>query len=161
MSRKNDSENDIWEYKPLEKKKKRLESPSVSATVTKKRCTSRKNTKKDTSVSVKSPHPPNGTVKTAESGNFGPVDNINGHNSLEAPILPSKSSAANDTVQTDNAAVGPSSEDFCPMCQMPFSILVVQTQRWHVAECLDTPRDTCKGTNTHAYLAINDKYTQY
>ncbi|KAK1881804.1 DNA cross-link repair 1A protein [Dissostichus eleginoides] len=30
------------------------------------------------------------------------------------------------------------------MCQMPFSILVVQTQRWHVAECLDTPRDTCK-----------------
>ncbi|KAK2820420.1 hypothetical protein Q5P01_023379 [Channa striata] len=27
---------------------------------------------------------------------------------------------------------------------MPFSILVVQTQRWHVAECLDTPRDQCQ-----------------
>lgn len=144
MSQKGDSENDIWEYKPLEKKKKRHESPSVPATVTKRRCTSRKNTKKDTSFSVKSAHPPDGTVKPAESGHCGPDGNIDGHNSLEAPSLPSKSSAANDTVQTDNAAEGPSSGDFCPMCQMPFSILVVQTHRWHVAECLDTPRDTCK-----------------
>ncbi|XP_054624994.1 DNA cross-link repair 1A protein [Dunckerocampus dactyliophorus] len=35
-------------------------------------------------------------------------------------------------------------EEFCPICQMPFSILLVQSQRWHVAECLDIPRDTCK-----------------
>ncbi|GLD62915.1 DNA cross-link repair 1A protein [Lates japonicus] len=27
---------------------------------------------------------------------------------------------------------------------MPFSILVVQSQRWHVAECLDIPRDKCQ-----------------
>lgn len=27
----------------------------------------------------------------------------------------------------------------CPSCQMPFSILLVQTPRWHVSECLDTP----------------------
>ncbi|XP_066549378.1 DNA cross-link repair 1A protein [Amia ocellicauda] len=26
----------------------------------------------------------------------------------------------------------------CPSCQMPFSILLVQSPRWHVAECLDT-----------------------
>ncbi|CAH2323135.1 DNA cross-link repair 1A [Pelobates cultripes] len=32
----------------------------------------------------------------------------------------------------------------CPSCQMPFSILLVQTPRWHVSECLDTPALTDK-----------------
>ncbi|KAG8549766.1 hypothetical protein GDO81_019792 [Engystomops pustulosus] len=27
----------------------------------------------------------------------------------------------------------------CPSCQMPFSILLVQSPRWHVTECLDAP----------------------
>lgn len=39
----------------------------------------------------------------------------------------------------------PQSGGFCPVCQMPFSVLVVQSQQWHVAECLDTPTDNCKG----------------
>ncbi|XP_038591165.1 DNA cross-link repair 1A protein [Micropterus salmoides] len=141
MSQKEDSENDIWEYKPLQKKKKRHESQP--ATVTKRRCPSRKSSKRDTSLSVKSP---DRKVKTAENGECSTVViNIDGPNCLEAHNLPSHSSPTNHTVQTDCAAAkGPSSGDFCPMCQMPFSILVVQTQRWHVAECLDTPRDTCK-----------------
>ncbi|TDG97981.1 hypothetical protein EPR50_G00213770 [Perca flavescens] len=112
MSEKQDSEDDIWEYKPLEKKKKRHES--ASATVTKRKCTVRKTSKRDSSFPVKSP---DRKVKIAESG---------------------------DLLADNAAAEGPSSGDFCPMCQMPFSILVVQTQRWHVAECLDTPRDTCE-----------------
>lgn len=141
MSQKDDSENYIWEYKPLEKKKKRHVSPSVPATVTKRRCTSRKTSKRDTSFTVKLP---DRKVKTVESGDCSAVGYIDEHSSLEAPNLLPKSCPANDTVQTDNAAEGPSSGDFCPMCQMPFSILVVQTQRWHIAECLDTPRDTCK-----------------
>ncbi|KAI3364821.1 hypothetical protein L3Q82_001007 [Scortum barcoo] len=134
MSQKDDSENDIWEYKPLEKRKKRGQSPAV----TKRRCTSSRKTskkkKKDTSLSAESPN----IAKAAESGDCG-----GGVVNTEAHHPPSKSSpATNDTVQTDQT--GPSSGDFCPMCQMPFSILVVQTQRWHVAECLETPRDTCK-----------------
>nr|CBN81447.1 DNA cross-link repair 1A protein [Dicentrarchus labrax] len=138
MSQKDESENDIWEYKPLQKKKKKThESPSLPVTVTKRRRTSRKNSKRDTSCSVKSPG------RTAESGDCTTGVHTDGHCSLEAHSVPPKSS--DGTVQTDNAAdEGPSSGDFCPMCQMPFSILVVQTQRWHVAECLDTPRDTCK-----------------
>lgn len=137
MSQKDDSESDIWDYKPLEKKKKRQETPS--ATVTKRRCTVRKTSKRDTSFSVKSPE---SKIKTAESGGCSAV--VNGHSSLETHNLPSQSSPTSDTEQTDNAAEGPSNGDFCPVCQMPFSILVVQTQRWHVAECLDTPRDACK-----------------
>ncbi|XP_032357246.1 DNA cross-link repair 1A protein [Etheostoma spectabile] len=140
MSEKHDSEDDIWEYKPLEKKKKRHKSPS--ATVTKRKCTVRKTSKRDSSFSLKSP---DRKVQTAESGDCSSV--VTGDRSLEAHNLglPLKLSPSSDTVLTDNAAAeGPSSGDFCPMCQMPFSILVVQTQRWHVAECLDTPRDTCK-----------------
>uniref|UniRef100_A0A3Q3KFG1 Uncharacterized protein n=1 Tax=Monopterus albus TaxID=43700 RepID=A0A3Q3KFG1_MONAL len=118
MSQKEDSESDIWEYKPLEKKKKSQESSSSP----------------DRNVKI----------KAAESGDFSTVVNIDGHNGLEADNQPSESSPTNDTVQTEDAVEGPSSGDFCPMCQMPFSILLVQTQRWHVAECLDTPRDKCK-----------------
>ncbi|XP_028423229.1 DNA cross-link repair 1A protein isoform X2 [Perca flavescens] len=138
MSEKQDSEDDIWEYKPLEKKKKRHES--ASATVTKRKCTVRKTSKRDSSFPVKSP---DRKVKIAESGDCSSV--ITGDSSLQAHNLPLKLSPSSDTVLADNAAAeGPSSGDFCPMCQMPFSILVVQTQRWHVAECLDTPRDTCE-----------------
>ncbi|KAM8924752.1 DNA cross-link repair 1A protein [Pelodytes ibericus] len=33
----------------------------------------------------------------------------------------------------------PRHSGYCPSCQMPFSALLVQTPRWHVSECLDTP----------------------
>ncbi|XP_034563211.1 DNA cross-link repair 1A protein [Notolabrus celidotus] len=136
---KEDSENDIWEYKPLEKKKKRQDSPSATEGVTKRRCTARKANKKDTSFSAKSREKSN---KAAESGDCSAYID-----SLEANNVPSHSFSAHETVQaaqSPSAAEGSSLSDFCPMCQMPFSILVVQTQRWHVAECLDTTRDNCE-----------------
>ncbi|GAA6214280.1 DNA cross-link repair 1A protein [Lates japonicus] len=141
MSQKDDSENDIWDYKPLEKKKKRQKSTSAATTVTKRRCTSRKTSKRATALSVNNVPEGAEKVKTAEGRDCGTVVNENGHSSRETP---SKLSPINETVQTHNAAEGPSSGDFCPMCQMPFSILVVQSQRWHVAECLDIPRDKCQ-----------------
>lgn len=157
MSQKDDSENDIWDYKPLEKKKKRQKSPSAVAAITKRRCASRKTSTRDTAFSVKAPE----KVKTAESGHFSTVVNVDGRRSVETNTLPSKLSPTHETVQTDNAAQGPSSGDFCPMCQMPFSILVVQTQRWHVAECLDSPRDKCRGTDIHfsSYILLNGTTT--
>lgn len=148
MSQKDDSENDIWDYKPLEKKKKRQKSPSAATTVTKRRCASRKTAKRATALSVKKAPERAEKVKTAEGGDCGTVVNVNGHSSRETP---SKLAPINETVQTHNAAEGPSSGDFCPMCQMPFSILVVQSQRWHVAECLDIPRDKCQGTDNHTF----------
>ncbi|XP_068439125.1 DNA cross-link repair 1A protein [Clinocottus analis] len=129
MSDKDDSESDIWEYKPLVKKRKRNESPPV----TKRRCTVRKPSKRDTSVPVKSPDTKDKAAERRHCSNV-----------TFTHETPSKTSSASDPAQTDNAADAPSSGDFCPMCQMPFSMLVVQSQRWHVSECLDTPRDTCK-----------------
>lgn len=138
MSQKEHSENDIWDYKPLEKKKKRHESSSATASVIKRRCTARKASKKDTSSSDKSSDMTN---KTPDRGNVNTV--VNGHSSEQANSIPSNSVSNNDNVHADATADG-SSGEFCPMCQMPFSILLVQTQRWHVSECLDTPRENCK-----------------
>lgn len=149
MSQK-ENENDIWDYKPLSKKKKRHESPPKNA---KRKCTFRKSSKKDaSSLSIK-PQDRNAKAKAAESevsATAGITDDCN--LSLNAQELNSKRSPTKETNQSDNAAAeGPSPEDFCPICQMPFFILVVQSQRWHVAECIDTPRDTCTGTDVHTH----------
>ncbi|XP_017289462.1 DNA cross-link repair 1A protein [Kryptolebias marmoratus] len=130
MSQKDDSESDIWEYKPLEKKRKTKESQSV----TKRRCTFKKTSKKDTSLSVKSKE----KSEKAESGDWA-------NSKLETASSSFKLSPATEAIPSgNNAAERSSSEDYCPICQMPFFILVVQSQRWHVAECLDTPRDKCQ-----------------
>lgn len=143
MSQKGDSENDIWDYKPLGKKKKRGESPSASATVLKKRCLSGKRSQK--SKSAKSIDDKVETTKhedcAAGDDVTGGEGSSNGSRGMKNDCYPFRSSVLEDTDQCRSAA----SEDFCPMCQLPFSILVVQTQRWHVAECLETSRDSCEG----------------
>ncbi|KAM9837196.1 DNA cross-link repair 1A protein [Aulostomus maculatus] len=127
MSQKDDSENDIWEYKPLKKKKKKQESSSVAGTSAKGRCTARRTVKKKCSSSVKA-------AENDVTANNGDISSSVSHN-LPSRLSNENSKADHETKKT---------EDFCPICQMPFSILVVQSQRWHVAECLDTPRDSCK-----------------
>ncbi|XP_029954319.1 DNA cross-link repair 1A protein isoform X1 [Salarias fasciatus] len=119
MSHQSDSENDIWEYKPLEKKKKRRQG---SASVTRRKCTARKTSKSQENhqkASGSGDHAPNG---------FG-----------EESCKPLDSAAK----KSEDEAKASSSGDFCPICQMPFFILVVQSQRWHVSECLDSSRDKC------------------
>lgn len=144
MSQKDGSENDIWDYKPLGKKKKQRDSLPAPATVSKRRCISRKNSKKCSSART------NDKVETADNEGCSAIDDVpgDGHSRKENHDLPSRSCLIEDTDQTLS---GSSSEDFCPMCQMPFSILLVQTQRWHVAECLDTSRDSCGGIGKHTF----------
>nr|XP_057917670.1 DNA cross-link repair 1A protein [Doryrhamphus excisus] len=103
MSQKNDSESDIWDYKPLVKKKKKHGSLSVA----KRRNNSAGATSSDVTTDKN-----NSVIQTSD---------------LESV----------DTKYENT-------EGFCPTCQMPFSILLVQSQRWHVAECIDISRDTCK-----------------
>ncbi|XP_007574347.1 DNA cross-link repair 1A protein [Poecilia formosa] len=135
---KDDSENDIWEYKPLEKKRKSNKSLWIS----KRRCTARKTSKKDSSPSLRSKEKST-KPKTSESGDSSAVGEAVESKLLLSNELPVKCSAT-EVIQSDsNAAERQMSEDFCPICQMPFHILVVQSQRWHVAECLDNPRDKC------------------
>lgn len=130
MSQKDDSENDVWDYKPLKKIKKRL---SFSA-----RSLARKSLGKAKAFTVQSADP---AIETADHRKSAAVDLAGQHHDSDVQIDSSKSSTKSNGDEDGQGSSG----DFCPMCQMPFCILVVQTQRWHIAECLDTPRDKCEG----------------
>ncbi|XP_028844230.1 DNA cross-link repair 1A protein [Denticeps clupeoides] len=47
---------------------------------------------------------------------------------------------ANETGPPQDGSPEPAA-GHCPLCQMPFSILMVQSRRWHVAECVESPGD--------------------
>ncbi|XP_072311843.1 DNA cross-link repair 1A protein [Eucyclogobius newberryi] len=132
MSTNDESENDIWDYKPLKKKKQ--ESPAlVPKTVAKRRCTTRGHT----IYSAPSPVNTNTTAISTQSAKSEPV-----------PVLIKEENGqlntSNHVQKCNNNGEMGSAGDHCPVCQMPFSILVVQTQRWHVVDCLDICRDSCK-----------------
>lgn len=142
MSQNDDSENDIWNYKPLKKKRKQ-DSPHVPKTVVKRRATNppRGTNKGLTSSSAPSPMNKINLTRTKINKNEPvPQENcISG--TLNTPSKASTSEAVQNCI--DDNGEGLSAGDYCPVCQMPFSILVVQSQRWHVVDCLDFCRDTC------------------
>lgn len=122
------SESDIWDYKPLKKNKKRsCKSQGSREHVTKR--------KKEGIVQK--------TVKSAETHND--LDHQIGSNAPNNTVNSGSEDVNHGTVSRDVPdADSQSGGGFCPVCQMPFSILVVQSQQWHVAECLDTAADNCK-----------------
>ncbi|XP_051925342.1 DNA cross-link repair 1A protein isoform X1 [Hippocampus zosterae] len=68
-------------------------------------------------------------------------------NTRDSPTTPRDVAANGNNGQCDansSSLAKEAKEAYCPICQMPFCILLVQSQRWHVAECLDEARDTCK-----------------
>lgn len=136
----NDSENDIWNYKPLKKKRKQ-DSPLVPKPVAKGRAKPRGTNKGSTSTSASSPvNKINSTISKIKI-EPAPQENciLNTFNS------PSKActSEALQNCKSDISGEGLSAGDHCPVCQMPFSILVTHSQSWHVVDCLDFCRDTC------------------
>ncbi|XP_019902483.2 DNA cross-link repair 1A protein isoform X1 [Esox lucius] len=151
----NVSENDIWEYQPL-KKKKRLDTErpeSSKGPLAKYREFSKRITKKETSILVKNTVRDMKLTQVDYSKDVNVKANESIHNKevvcmthLTQNITSSQSIQENiSTLGTGKKVYQASSlGGFCPICQMPFSILVVQSQRWHVAECLDTPGDDSK-----------------
>lgn len=136
MSQNDESENDIWNYKPLKKKKKQ-DSPYVPKTVVKRRGLPR-GTNKGPTTSSSAPSPMKKIsltlpIKTEPVLKNGILDTLN---------TPSKASTSEAVQNSNNNDVeGLPAGDYCPVCQMPLSILVAQSQR-HVADCLDFCRDT-------------------
>lgn len=127
------SESDIWDYKPLKKNKKRsCKSQESRKHVTKRR----KESNPGTSVQKLE-------VKSAETHTD--LDHQIGRSAPNNTVNSGSQDVYHGTASQDVPDADPQSGGFCPVCQMPFSILVVQSQQWHVAECLDTAGDNCKG----------------
>ncbi|XP_056206776.1 DNA cross-link repair 1A protein [Falco biarmicus] len=127
-------EEDIWEYKSIRKRKHQGNSESISTPVQKvsdgkcgpKRKRNRKKPqtieKTDTLQKTEHRSRPNQDVDQCK-------DDSSVHSQESVSSLTEQSSQNTKPVH----------DGYCPSCQMPFSLLLVQTPRWHVAECLDTP----------------------
>ncbi|NXL79515.1 DCR1A protein, partial [Leptocoma aspasia] len=126
-------EEDIWEYKSIRKRKLQSNSQSTSTPVQevrddKGRPKRKRNRKKKSTEKTDTPQ------KTKQSSRPGQdVDQCKEDSSVHSQE--SVSSLAEQSSQ--NAK--PVHDGFCPSCQMPFSLLLVQTPQWHVYECLETP----------------------
>ncbi|XP_026770827.3 DNA cross-link repair 1A protein [Pangasianodon hypophthalmus] len=136
-----ESESDIWEYKSLKKTKRQDKTPKSSEDGSKRRRLAKQGaSKKKSDKSCRggrlSTEPKTATKLCTQSQ---PVQVTNADGPLTKSSLPSGSQSA-------EVHDGPSdqSRGYCPVCQMPFSILVVQTAQWHVAECLENPGETSK-----------------
>ncbi|NXM86375.1 DCR1A protein, partial [Oenanthe oenanthe] len=131
-------EEDIWEYKSIRKQKRQSNSQSISApgqevSDGKGRPKRKRNRKKKSTEKTDTPR------KTKQSSRPGQdVDQC-----TEDSRVHSQESVSSLAEQSSQNAK-PVHDGFCPSCQMPFSLLLVQTPQWHVYECLETPGTTEK-----------------
>ncbi|NXS75954.1 DCR1A protein, partial [Pandion haliaetus] len=127
-------EEDIWEYKSIRKQKYQSNSKSISTPVQKVsdgkcRPTRKKNRNKKKSIEKTD------TLQKTEQRSR---PNQDVEQCKDDSSVHSQESVSSLTEQSSQNAK-PVHDGHCPSCQMPFSLLLVQTPRWHVAECLDTP----------------------
>ncbi|KAM6390260.1 DNA cross-link repair 1A protein [Pluvialis apricaria] len=127
-------EEDIWEYKSIRKQKHRKNPDSVSTPVQKvsdgkRRPKPKRNRNKKKLIEK------NDALQKPEQR---PRPNQDVDQIKDDSSVHSQESTSSLTEQSSQNAK-PIYDGYCPSCQMPFSLLLVQTPRWHVAECLDTP----------------------
>ncbi|NWR46676.1 DCR1A protein, partial [Regulus satrapa] len=126
-------EDDIWKYKSIRKRRHRSNPQSISTPVQevsdgkgrpkRKRNRKKKSTlKTDTRQKAKQSSQPGQDVDVCK----------------EDSSVHSQESVSSLAEQRSKNAK-PVHDGFCPSCQMPFSLLLVQTPQWHVYECLETP----------------------
>lgn len=124
-------EEDIWEYRSVRKRKQQSASERPSAPL-------RKVT--------------DGRGRLKRKGNGNRRKSVGKNGALQESEPTSRPNEDPEASKDDSSLLSqesarPVHDGHCPSCQMPFALLRVQTPRWHVAECLDTPGSTEKGRN--------------
>ncbi|XP_068114902.1 DNA cross-link repair 1A protein isoform X2 [Hyperolius riggenbachi] len=138
------SEDDIWNYKSIRKKKatnRNLDKTGSGGGTQKakdkgKKKSSQKSGKVQNTTSTKN----NTSPSTNGIGNSPATareqkrsDSGSGTEVLSTP----KHTQRTPTKKCSPSTPKPAYSGHCPSCQMPFAIVLVQTPRWHVSECLD------------------------
>ncbi|NWW15965.1 DCR1A protein, partial [Falcunculus frontatus] len=126
-------EEDIWEYKSIRKRKHQSNPRSISTPVQEvgdgKGRPKRKGNRKKKSVETTDTPP-----KTKQSSRPDQdVDRCKDDSSVHSQ------ESVSSPVEQGSQSAKPVHDGYCPNCQMPFSLLLVQTPQWHVYECLETP----------------------
>ncbi|XP_067393347.1 DNA cross-link repair 1A protein [Emydura macquarii macquarii] len=159
MSENAQLEEDIWEYKSIRKPKSVYQnnnSVDISTSVQKAnhgKCKSRRSGSRNNKrafedkdkymKSEQGPRPKDIQSLIITDHNFSLPKDDHSVQSQESVTTPTKQNRTCNKKQTPPDA-RPVYDGYCPSCQMPFSLLLAQTPRWHVAECLDTPGSTEK-----------------
>lgn len=148
-------EKDIWKYKSIRKQKPTSQHSEVIATkVQKATIENGKSQRNDNRNGGKPPKGKGVPKKKKQSprqrSNQTP---LKPGVSIDDPIEPSQeglsTTLAKETKiceRQNTAKARPIFEGYCPSCQMPFSLLLIQTPQWHVTECLDASGTAEKGT---------------
>ncbi|XP_074641638.1 DNA cross-link repair 1A protein-like isoform X2 [Tubulanus polymorphus] len=126
-------EDDIWNYKTRSEKRK-LGHPSKKTTaqkVSSLECGLSSVEELDGDVILldhKSPDSKKSTVITGNASNQKKKRSV------------TKSQRKNNSVNKKRISERPKYEGFCPNCQMPFQLLVLQSPNWHYSECILQPK---------------------
>ncbi|KAM4636887.1 DNA cross-link repair 1A protein [Discoglossus pictus] len=145
MSENETLEDDIWEYKSSRKNKQDDSSGRITtlkegleAQKPLQECVRKsglivntKQNKKNKSLNAHKAQP-------GPSKDQNKTGTQNGHKQLSETDIITPAKKKTENKKQSPKTPQPRSEGHCPSCQMPFSILLVQTPRWHVSECLDT-----------------------
>ncbi|XP_062463891.1 DNA cross-link repair 1A protein isoform X1 [Pezoporus occidentalis] len=134
MSDDTSLEADIWEYKSIRKEKHPSNAESISTpvqTVSDGKCRPKRKTNRKRKKTVE------------KTDTLQKTEQVSRPNEDADPCKDDSSVHSQESTSslTDHSSQNakPVYDGYCPSCQMPFSLLLVQTPRWHVAECLDTP----------------------
>lgn len=142
-------EDAIWDYKSIGKPKSKSQNAAETAQSSKKtnigECESR-SVRKKTQIAVKRKNMDKAKKSTLEQKQQR-ITGLTPEKSIDKPVNDhivssqnTRSPARQTAKKLSPRIPRPIYEGHCPICQMPFSVLLVQTPRWHVDECLDAPK---------------------
>ncbi|KAM4704344.1 DNA cross-link repair 1A protein [Rhinophrynus dorsalis] len=145
-------EEAIWEYKSLRKTKPPdshversvpQEKPTKAGRL--KQRVVRRAGLSDNTKNTKKNQPSNGnTTDPSTTRDQNKISNQDGNKQSSQSNLSTPTKKKPENKKQSPRTPQPRNDGYCPSCQMPFSLLLVQTPRWHVSECLDTPVSTDK-----------------
>uniref|UniRef100_A0A8C6XCT0 DNA cross-link repair 1A protein n=1 Tax=Naja naja TaxID=35670 RepID=A0A8C6XCT0_NAJNA len=140
------SEEDIWEYKSIRKQKPTSQHSEVIATEEQKvKFENGKSQGNDNRNGGKAPKgkgvPKKTKQRPRQRGSQTLVKpGVCSGDPIESSQEDLSTTLAKETKickRQNSEKARPVFEGYCPSCQMPFSLLLIQTPQWHVTECLD------------------------
>ncbi|XP_038614382.1 DNA cross-link repair 1A protein [Tachyglossus aculeatus] len=151
MSEDSMLEEAIWEYKSKRKLKSYSENHSDNTSKSVQKATdgkykTRQNRRKNKKETVENKE--SSKDKEQEQGEYGSQTSVvsDGDLNYQDDIQLSQDKASTPVKQSKSCnkkqvtpKKRPIYDGYCPNCQMPFSLLLNQTPRWHISECLDIP----------------------
>ncbi|KAM9463297.1 DNA cross-link repair 1A protein [Clarias gariepinus] len=158
-----ESESDIWEYKSLRKTKRQDKSQKPGDDGAKRRKLEKQGASKKKSEKICNGRRLSSKPKTSTKQCL-KIKSVEGTRT-DGPLSESPTPSCSQSAAVHDGSSGQHTESggYCPVCQMPFSILVVQTAQWHVAECLENPGETSTECpdGLQCFSSISNHYKRY